>query len=899
MAGIFSKRSDGLLIWIRKAADDTNNLKMRNLNLEKERLSRQWDKKENWYKWGPYLSERQWGTVREDYSAEGDAWESFPHDHARMRVYRWGEDGIAGISDETQTLCFALALWNGKDPFLKERMFGLTNPQGNHGEDVKELYYYLDNTPTHSCMRMLYKYPQTAFPYQELVDKNAKRTPEDPEYELLDTGIFDQNEYFDVEVSYAKNNTDDILISIRISNRADHKASVHLLPTLWFRNLWSFHPERSKPSIRRVDANRIRAVDEHLGTYMLTFETPDAILMTENETNTDRVSGVENTSVFVKDAFHDAVISQDFSPFDEQASGTKSAPVYHISLEAGESREIRLRLSQQEDVSLGDQFEAIFLERQQEADTFYALLTEKNTAGDAMIKRQAWAGLMWSKQYYHYDVLRWLKGDPGAGLPPSERWQGRNSDWQHLHAEHIMIMPDKWEYPWFAAWDQAFQSIAVESIDLEFAKHQLYLQTDPRYQASDGRLPAYEWNFSDNNPPLRAAIAWVFYQQELEFTGKKDYKFLSVMFGRLQANYEWWISQAAGQEDGLFQGGFLGLDNISLFDRSHGIPGGGVLDQADATAWLATYTLSMMRISVELAQDDPHSFEHLSCYYLDQYVRISHALENIAKLWIDENDPDSNNGFAYDVLHMPDDQKIPIPLRSLVGLANLFAVMHVDKASAKTLPLFYQKVQDFLGSPKSDNSVYQIVDENPEKDSILFALLSKDQLKRLSTYLFSEDELLAPGGIRSLSKVYQVPFSMEIAGEISNIQYTPGESDTNMFGGNSNWRGPVWYPFNFFIVRALQEFGNYYEDQVQVALPSGSDNTGNLRDAAAFLSNRLWHAFRPNERGERPCHGNDAVYANDPYFKDLILFYEHFDGDTSRGLGASHQTGWTALITRL
>jgi len=868
-------------------------------NPEQERLSAQWSKKENWYKWGPYLSERQWGTVREDYTSGGDAWEAFTHDNSRMRVYRWGEDGLAGISDETQTLCFSVALWNGQDPILKERLFGLTNGQGNHGEDVKELYYYLDNTPTHSIMRMLYKYPQTAFPYQRLIEENAQRTPADKEFELLDTGIFDNREYFDVEVAYAKKDTDDILISIKIHNRAAHPATLHVLPTLWFRNRWAFYPECSKPIIERSENNSVRTVDENLGSYTLTFQEPDAVLMTENETNRERVYAEPNESPFVKDGFHDAITSDNYSPFDQQPTGTKCAPVYKVTLEGGASKEIRLRLSQHDDASLEEDFDAVFSQRQFDADVFYGKLTENNSPDDALIKRQAWAGLMWSKQYYHYDVKRWLKGDPGNPVPPAERWQGRNSDWQHLNAEHIMIMPDKWEYPWFAAWDQAFQAIAVESIDLEFAKHQLYLHTDPDYQASDGRLPAYEWNFSDNNPPLRAAITWVFYKQELEFTGNKDYQFLSTMFERLQANYEWWIGQAAGQEDGLFQGGFLGLDNISLFDRSHGIPGGAVLDQADATAWLATYTLSMMRIAVELAQKDPETFEPLSCYYLDHYIRISEALQNIAKLWVDDDNPESNNGFAYDVLHMPDGEKIPIPLRSLVGLANLFAVMTVDRQSAQALPSFYQKVQNYYEAPQSENPCYCVIDQNPDRDSILFSLLSADQLQRLSTFLFSEDELLAPGGIRSLSKIYQQPFEMEISGEVNNIRYTPGESDTNMFGGNSNWRGPVWYPFNFFIVRALEEFGNYYGEAVKVALPTGSDNSGTLKDAAAFLSNRLWHPFRPGENGERPAHGDDTIYATDSHFKDLILFYEHFDGDTSRGLGAAHQTGWTALITRL
>jgi hypothetical protein len=874
-----------------------------NKTIEQQRLQKQWHDEEQWYKWGPYLSERQWGTVREDYTAEGEAWNAFPHKHARMRTYRWGEDGLAGISDEKQTLCFALSLWNGKDPFLKERMFGLSNEQGNHGEDVKELYYYLDNTPTHSYMKMLYKYAQTEFPYDELVSKNDDRGLTNLEYELLDTGLFKDDRYFDVQVEYAKNGIDDILIRLTIHNRASEAAQLQLLPTLWFRNRWSWQEEEGKPWIQRIESTtdgiqQVRAHHERLGDYVLSFQAPDAVLMTENETNRERVFGETNDSPFVKDAFHDAVTSGKLAPFDEQPTGTKCAPVYALTIEAGQSVEIRLRLSQNETADpLGAEFDGVFETRIQEADEFYAHLTKGNTPDDAQIKRQAWAGLMWSKQYYKYNVRRWLEGDPGAPPPPPERWQGRNADWQHLNAEHIMIMPDKWEYPWFAAWDQAFQAIAVEPIDLGFAKHQLYLHADPQYQASDGRLPAYEWDFSANNPPLRAAISWLFYVQEQQLTGKKDYEFLSTMFERLRPNYEWWTTQVSGKNDGLFKGGFLGLDNISLFDRQEEIPGGGELDQADATAWMATYTLYMMRIAVELAQEDQATFEPLACYYLEHYFRISSALERVSRLWISDDNPESDNGFSYDVLHMPDGEQIPIPLRSMVGLANIFAVMTLEREVAKKLPDFYERVTKFANHPPSDDLCYCVINDNPERDSILFALLSADQLRRLNTFLFSEAELLAPGGIRSLSKIYEQPYEMEIDGEVHEIHYTPGESDSNMYGGNSNWRGPVWFPMNFFIYKALQAFGDYYGDKVEVALPFGSDNKGDMSDAAGFLADRMWSIFRRGENGLRPLNGTDEIYANNPHFKDLILYYEHFDGDTSRGLGASHQTGWTALIT--
>ncbi|GAB3727180.1 MGH1-like glycoside hydrolase domain-containing protein [Spirosoma lituiforme] len=876
---------------------------MKNNNTNEQiRLNQQWKKEENWYKWGPYLSERQWGTVREDYSAEGNSWEAFPHEHARMRTYRWGEDGLGGISDETQTLCFALALWNGQDDFLKERLFGLSNGEGNHGEDVKELYYYLDNTPTHSFMRMLYKYPQTAFPYKKLTSQNKRRKVTEGEYEILDTGLFDNNQYFDVQVEYAKKGVDDILIRLTITNRSSKAAPLQLLPTLWFRNRWSFREEETHPQIERVESkqnglSQVRAVHERLGTYTLSFQSADAVLMTENETNMERVFGRENTSPFVKDAFHDAITTGHLEPFSEQPTGTKCAPVYNLTVKAGETIVVPLRLHKDDLTDpLGNDFTATFATRQQEADAFYAPLTAENSADDALIKRQAWAGLMWSKQYYHYNVRRWLEGDPGSPIPPSERWRGRNSDWQHLDAEHIMIMPDKWEYPWFAAWDQAFQAIAVAPIDLEFAKHQLYLHADPRYQSPDGRLPAYEWDFSANNPPLRAAISWLFYAQELEITGNKDYEFLLTMFKRLRPNYEWWNSQVGGKYDGLFQGGFLGLDNISLFDRNDDIPAGGTLDQADATAWMATYTLYMMRICVELAKHDPVQFEPLCCYYFDYYIRINKALQEVAKLWIDDTDPDTNNGFTYDVLHLPDGKEIPILLRSMVGLSPLFAVMSLDRESARALPSFYQKIQSYQANPVSDNPCYCVLENKEENDTIFFSLLSADQLKRLSAFIFSEDELLAPGGIRSLSKIYEKPYTMTVKGKKHEIHYTPGESDTNMYGGNSNWRGPVWWPMNFFIVKALQEFGNYHGENVQVALPFGSDNQGSLTDAAQFLSDRLWQIFRPDENGRRPYNGSDTIYAEDPNFKELILFYEHFDGDTSRGLGASHQTGWTALV---
>ncbi|GAB3966899.1 glucosidase [Spirosoma terrae] len=870
---------------------------------EQQRLDQEWNKEANWYQWGPYVSDRQWGTVREDYSADGTAWAYLPHDMARSRTYRWGEDGIGGISDNTQTLCFALALWNGKDPYLKERLFGLSNGEGNHGEDVKELYYYLDNTPTHSYMRMLYKYPQAAFPYEKLRTENARRSLTEREYELLDTGLFDDNQYFDVFIEYAKADTNDLAIKITIHNRSEKAAPLSILPTLWFRNRWSFGLEKERPRIERMEASsdgvcQVRAMHERLGAYVLSFQTPEQVLMTENETNQQRVLGKENTSPFVKDAFHDAVTSRQYAPFNQQPDGSKCAAVYNVAVGAGESVEIRLRLHQQEiDSPLGESFNQLFASRQQESDDFYADLTTGLSPDDAQIKRQAWAGLLWSKQYYNYAVARWLKGDPGQPMPPPERWHSRNSDWQHVNAEHILLMPDKWEYPWFAAWDLAFHATALAPVDLRFAKEQLYLLADPNYQGTSGQLPSYEWDFSANNPPIRGGFAWLFFEQERLDTGVRDTGFLAIMFDRLRANYEWWSTRAGGKVSNLFQGGFLGLDNVSLFDRSEGIPSDGKLDQADATAWMATYTVYMMRITLELAKSDPETYEPISIYYFDRYVQIAKALQDIALLWI--TDDESNNGFSYDVLHLPSGESIPLALRSMVGLSNLFCVMTMSLEQAKAFPAFYGRVRGYIDEQKVEKSCYLVVEEDPEQDCMLFSLLSCDQLERLSSYLFNEAELLGPGGIRSLSKAYKQPYEQKIAGERYEIHYVPGESDSGMYGGNSNWRGPVWMPMNYLLVKALEEFGKYYGDQISVELPTGSGNWGNLSQAAEFLTQRMWSIIRADDQGKRPCYGNDAQYSKDPYFKDLILFFEHFDGDTSRGLGASHQTGWSAMLTVL
>jgi hypothetical protein len=881
---------------------------MADLISEQQRLTDQNQGRADWLRWGPYLSERQWGTVREDYSANGQAWTYFPHDHARSRTYRWGEDGLAGISDDTQTLCFALALWNHRDPILKERLFGLTNPEGNHGEDVKELYYYLDNTPTHSYQKHLYKYPQAAFPYADLVQTNRNRNRLDPEYELLDTGIFAENRYFDVQTEYAKAGPDDLLIRITIHNRGPETAPLTLLPTLWFRNRWAFGAEAGTPAIRQTDDNTLTATHERLGQWFLHFEPVTMVLFTDNETNRQRLYGQPNRnagaaatgpdSVFVKDGFHTAIVGGHPDAFSSRKHGTKAAPTYALDIEAGQAVTLRLRLTNQAVAEpLASEFDSIFHRRIAEADAFYAALTPDDAPDLAAVRRQAWAGVLWSKQYFHYDVERWLTGDPGHPAPPRQRWHGRNGSWTNLRAEDIMLMPDKWEYPWFASWDLAFHCLALAPVDPAFAKAQLLLLMGDRYLRSDGAIPAYEWSFSDVNPPVQMAIAWELYEDEKKRTGHGDRVFLETAYHRLNRSYNWWLKQGDSNNNGLFEGGFLGLDNVSVFDRSHGLPAGSHLDQADGTAWMATATLYMLQIALELAQTDP-GMAPACVEYFNRYTLIAESLHKIADLW--DSDPAQDNGFFYDVLSLPGGRQMPLPIRSLVSILPLTSVCVIDKTELARVPALNDAIHAYLASGRCDAIRYLVLEERADQPAVLLSLLTKAQIERALAILFDEREMLAPGGIRSLSKAYQNGYSIQIDGQNYGLRYCSGESDSSLYGGNSNWRGPVWLPLNYVIVKALSDYCDYFGPEFTVEFPAASGAVMPLRDANRSLRERMRGMFLPDAiTGQRPIHGRDTVYANDPHFRDLVLFYEHFDGDTSRGLGASHQTGWSALVAVL
>ncbi len=854
--------------------------------------------------WGPYLSERQWGTVREDYSADGDAWNYLPHDYARSKAYRWGEDGLAGISDETQTLCFALALWNHRDPILKERLFGLTNPEGNHGEDVKELYYYLDNTPTHSYQKHLYKYPQAAFPYADLVRTNQQRGKREREYELLDTGVFAENRYFDVLTEYAKADRDDILIRISITNQGADAAPLTLLPTLWFRNRWSSQVEPGIPTIRRTGETLVEAMHDRLGSYTLYFDPADVVLFTDNETNRERLYGQPNRndgtpSPFVKDGFHRAIVGGEREPFASRGEGTKCAPVYALTLEGGQTITLRLRLqltNERNDEPLGHEFDITFKDRIREADALYARLTAGDNPELANVRRQAWAGLLWSKQYFNYDVERWLTGDPGLPSPPPSRWHGRNGSWTNLQAEDIFLMPDKWEYPWFASWDLAFHCLALAPVDPAFAKSQLLLLMQDRYLRSDGAIPAYEWSFSDVNPPVQMMAAWLLFEQDCARTGVPDLEFLRTAYHLLNRSYNWWLKQGDANNNGMFEGGFLGLDNVSVFDRSNGLPPGSRLDQADGTAWMATATLFMLQIALELALTDD-SMGPACVDYFHRYTLIADSLHQIADLW--DEDPAEDCGFFYDVLTLRDGQQIPLKIKSLVSLLPMTSVWLADRAKLDGVPMLAEAIQTYLASGQSMKNRYLVLEDRPDQPSVLFSLLSKAHLERALRIVFDEAEMLAPGGIRSLSKAYAEGLTIQVDGRSYGLRYCPGESDSSVYGGNSNWRGPVWLPMNMVIVEALRQYGRYFDGELTVEFPTGSGRQIPLTGVTTQLADRIRSMFLPDATGHRPLHGDYLIYATDPAFRDLVLFYEHFDGDTSRGLGASHQTGWTALVAVL
>ncbi len=856
----------------------------------------------HWHKWGPYLSERQWGTVREDYSEHGSAWDYFPHDHARSRVYRWGEDGIAGISDHKQRLCFAVTLWNGQDDILKERMFGLAGPEGNHGEDVKELYYYLDNTPTHAYMKHLYKYPQAKFPYADLVNTNKNRSKDELEYELLNTGVFNNNKYFDVFTEYAKNNEEDILIKITINNRASNDAPIWVLPTLWCRNLWSFGLMESKPKILLSKSGKhqkngtLEILHSEIGNHFLYFDTAEKVLFTENETNSEKLYNVPNKSPFVKDFFHTAVINNDFEIIDNKTEGTKAAPMYQYNVAAVSSIIIKLRLSNTEIKNpLDKNFDIIFEDRKAEADSFYNNIYKGKNEDEALVQRQAFSGMLWSKQYFNIDIPTWLDGDIGLPKPPESRKTGRNYNWRTLNNEDIISMPDKWEYPWYAAWDLAFHCIPLALVDAHFAKSQLILFLREWYMHPNGQIPAYEWAFGDVNPPVHAWACLQVYKTDKRNTGIGDTKFLKRVFQKLMLNFTWWVNRKDAKGNNVFEGGFLGLDNIGVFDRSAGLPGGASLEQADGTSWMAMYCLNMLEMSLLIAVEDD-AYEDVATKFFEHFMLIAESLNKMGEGWT--GSWDEKEGFFYDILAMPDGSYIPLKVRSLVGLSTMFATLKIDREVAKKLPDFYKRLLWFKAYHEK-NANYKVLHDFEEGSDILLSLVPKDRLERLLEAMLDENEFLSPGGIRALSKIHQHGYQVNVNGEDYGLSYEPAESHTGLFGGNSNWRGPIWMPMNYMLIHSLYIFHSYYNERIKTDLPTGSSKYFNLSEVAHQLSQRLISIFLEDADGKRLVHGLDPIYQKDEHFKNLILFYEYFDGDTARGVGATHQTGWTGLVAEL
>ncbi|WP_018630286.1 MGH1-like glycoside hydrolase domain-containing protein [Niabella aurantiaca] len=844
--------------------------------------------------WGPYISERQWGTVREDYSQNGDTWNYFPFDHAHSRAYLWGEDGLAGISDYFQNLCFSVALWNGKDKILKERLFGLGNHEGNHGEDVKELYFYLDNLPTHYYMEYLYKYPQQAFPYDQLREQNRTRGKNETEYELLDTGIFNNRQYFNVHITYAKESSTDIAIRINITNLYQEPAPVTVLPLLWFYNRWSHGSNPAVPDISLVNDHAVLARHHRIGDYYFYFQGADDALFTDNETNFEKLFDRPNASIFVKDAFHDAVIEgENTEALRNRKHGTRFAPVYKRSVNAGETVSIYCRLTNQPSENpFDDHFLQLFEKRKKEADAFYKTIFRKGIDPNmARVQRQALAGLLWSKQYYHYDVERWLSVSDGITPIVPSRLTGRNSEWTHLKNQDIISMPDKWEYPWYAAWDQSFQCISMAVVDPVFAKNQLLLLMREWFMKPDGQLPSYEWNFSDVNPPVQAWAAMEIYEVEKKMSGKGDIDFLKKVFNKLTINFTWWINRKDLKGDNIFEGGFLGLDNIGVFNRSYHDKGEIQLEQADGTSWMGIYALNMMDIALEIAAVDP-SFEDMVTKFFEHFVLIAEAL-NDHVLWNEEDQ------FFYDVLCMRDAPPQPLKIRSIVGLTSLYAVNIMSRDIFDRLPDFKKRF-DWFKNYRLKNDLFWPNEEKGDGEEMLMSLVQRDRLKALLTRLLDESEFLSDGGIRALSKYHEAnPYSVTINGEVHSIRYDPGDSTSDMFGGNSNWRGPVWIPINFIIIQSIRRLGKFYHDSFLMEYPTGSGNEMNLFNISTELSKRVISLFQKDAGGSRPIYGEYNWFFNQPENQDLILFYEYFNGDSGRGLGASHQTGWSALVAEM
>jgi hypothetical protein len=897
------------------------------MNAEEKRLEESRKRKVHWKRWGPYLSERQWGTVREDYSPYGAAWEFFPHDHARSRAYRWGEDGIMGISDRHQFVCFALAFWNGRDPILKERLFGLTGNEGNHGEDVKEYYFYLDSTPTHSYMKALYKYPQCEFPYGKLVEENRRRNRTDFEYELLDTGAFAENRYFDVSTEYAKASAEDILIKITATNRGPAEADLSLLPTIWFRNTWSWGRDAYRPALRAIQqlnipkeygipgSGVIEVEHKAHGKRWLLCEGEPELLFTENETNARKLFAGENRTSYVKDGINDYVVHGNRDAVNSERTGSKASALYRLRLAPGASATLRLRLTNQEPKIarmsaprlviagapqtelLGQNFDSMLALRRTEANEFYAKPAPKGLSEDAKnVQRQAFAGLLWSKQFYHLDVRAWLDGDPAGPQPPESRKKGRNHEWSNLYNADVISMPDKWEYPWYAAWDLAFHCIPLAQIDPDFAKEQLTLLFREWYMHPNGQLPAYEWAFGDVNPPVHAWAAWRVYKIEKRVRGTADRAFLESAFHKLLLNFTWWVNRKDAEGMNIFQGGFLGLDNIGVFDRSAPLPTGGFLEQSDGTSWMGMYCLNMLAIALELARENP-AYDNVASKFFEHFVHIAQAMNDRGpggiELW------DHHDGFYYDVLHLPNGDRHYLKVRSLVGLIPLLAVETFEQDVVDRLPGFKRRMQWFIDN-HPDIREHFLTSETEKGLRGLLSLVNRGQLERVLRYLLDESEFLSPHGIRAISRFHKDnPYILHVNGTEHRVDYEPAESSTALFGGNSNWRGPVWFPINFLLIEALQKFHHFYRDTLTVELPTGSGRQASLWQAAAEVSRRLTRIFLRSGDGHRPVYGGLEKFQNDPYWRDLIYFHEYFHGDNGAGIGASHQTGWTGLVAKL
>ena len=883
------------------------------MKAEERRLEESRRQAKDWKKWGCYVSERAWGTVREDYSADGAAWDYFPFEQAVSKAFRWNEDGIAGICDRRQRICFAVSLWNGRDAILKERLFGLGGNTGSHGEDVKEYYFYLDNTPTHSYQKYLYKYPQSPFPYQKIYEENAKRDKMQPEYELMDTGVFDDDKYFDVFIEYAKADTEDICIKITAHNRGGEAAPLHILPTVWFRNRWSWYEKAEKPVMREVknaaeNLTTIQLTEEKLGDYFLTCEGSSNLLFTENETNYQKMYGGANDSVYAKDGINDYVVSGNEKAVNRQQTGTKAAAHHVFNIAAHSSETVYLRLSKRPTLD-GDQLfkhhdefiedcENVFAERIREADEFYAEIVPDNLSDDAKsVMRQGLAGMLWAKQYYHYVIKAWLDGDGKFAPPPAQRKEGRNKDWKHLYNDDVISMPDKWEYPWYAAWDLAFHCVSLAIVDSEFAKNQLVLLLREWYMHPNGQIPAYEWAFGDVNPPVHAWAALRVYQIEAKRRGTPDRDFLEKIFHKLLLNFTWWVNRKDEEGNNVFEGGFLGLDNIGVFDRNTELPDGGFIEQSDGTSWMAMYCLNMLAIALELAKEDK-VYEDVASKFFEHFVYIADAMNNVGnentELWSERD------GFYYDVLHLPNERNIPIRLRSMVGLIPLFAVETLEADWLDHLPAFKKRTEWFFQNRPDLTQGIAAMEESGRENRHILAIVNKDRLRRILRTMLSEAEFLSDYGIRALSRHYKAnPYQFAIGDHKFEVSYEPAESHTGMFGGNSNWRGPIWFPMNFLLIESLQKFDFYYGDSFKIEFPTGSEKMLTLWEVSQELGQRLSNIFLKDAEGRRAVFGTTEKFQTDKHWRDHLLFFEYFHGDKGCGLGASHQTGWTGLIGKL